>query len=219
MSRDLQSLRQFEAEYYRCMPSQVREREAMRNNGIDQVKEAENEQEAAKGADILAQSVHGLRSAEGLYQREYFASLYMQARGEFLLGEHDYAGDIAEKAMAHLPEVPPEFAGDVIADQYVAIASGKLSLILSASYNGEFPFTQWGDSSRREAAIEAARLARATCRHSEDRSLMLFADGALSNEQRKKAKRNHTIAAAGATAGLWLPQPLVLAMAEKICRR
>lgn len=219
MARDLQNLRQFEADYYDNMPLQVRERAEMRNVGISRVWGAGNIQQAERGADILAQSVHGLRSAEGHYKREYFASLYMQARGEFLLGEHDYAAEIAAKAMEHVPEVPEEFHGGIIADQYVAIASGRLSLILSASFNGGFDISAWDDNDRRNAAIEAAQLARGTCRHSEDPNSMLFADGSMTEKKRQSVRRQHTLVAAAATAGLWLPYRTTLELAEKVCKK
>lgn len=212
----LEQVRELEEAYYEGMPIDVSANARLRDEGIRFVREAPDEVDVDIGTNMLARSVKGLRWAFDLYKREYFASLYMQARGEFLAGEYDYAGDRAAKAMQNLPSVPHQFEADIIADQYVAIASGRLSLILSTARNGEFPVDNWEDSELRRLAIESARLARQTCRHSEDRSKMIFADGAMSEAERKTARKRHTISAAAATAGLWLPHGAVMSLAKKV---
>lgn len=219
MSGSLEAVRVFEAKYYSDMPKHVKDMAELRNEGIRKIRVPKSTEFAASGANDLARSVRGLRDAGNLYRREYFASLYMQAVGEFSLGILDAAGDFAASAMENIPEVPEEFAEDIIADQYVAIASAKLSLILKASFDGQYSIAGRDEEKFHDLAFEAARLARRTCRHSEDGSRMLFVNGEMSESERKKVRRRHTIAAAGATAGLWLPRPAELVLAEKICRK
>lgn len=217
MSGSLEAVRVFEAEYYGEMPKHVNDMARLRDEGIRQIQEPEEDNDKWHGIDKLGDSVCGLADVADRYERELFASLYMRARGEFIIGEHDYAAAIALEAMGHVPHVPREFADELIADQYVAIASGRLSLILSTSNNGGFAITEREDTDHRKAAIEAARLARITCRHSEDRSRMLFANGEMSEARRRQTRRQFTTAAAAATAGLWLPQNVTVRLAEKVC--
>lgn len=213
----LDAVREFERTYYDEMPQEVSDMLDLRNSGIRHIRQPTHDDYARGGMKLLERSVEGLREVEEDYERELFASLYMIARGKKLMGDHDGAGIDAAEAMKVVPEVPEEFAGQIIEDQYVAIASGRISLIMSASFHGETNIDLWDNEPIRESAVAAARLARRTCRYSEDRSRMLFANGEMTDAQRKTARRKHELAAAAATAGLWTPQSTTVWLAEKIC--
>ncbi len=207
----------YEASYYGEMPDEVKQLADLRNEGIDLVRAGQDTNSIYRGIDMLAESSEGLSKVQPRYGREGFATAYMYARAKLLVGEYDFAGVIALQAVEDMPEVPEELSDFVIADQYVAIASGRLSLIISSADTGTSSFTFGDVHGAREPAIEAARLARRTCRHSEDRARMLFPNGEMTETQSKAKRREHTIAAAAATAGLWVPAKITAAIAEKIC--
>lgn len=214
----LEAKKQFEEKYYAEMPHVVHDLACLRDAGITMVRTGEHRDEREEGMSYLRDSVSGLEGARGRFNREYFASLYMLSRANFLLGHTGAAIEDARTAMAVVPSLPIEFEGQLVADQYVAIASGRLALILSA-------VDRDGPGGRRYAepyialAHDAARLARQTCRFSEDPERMLFADRSMSEDVRSRARRRHKITAVAATAGLWLPGAENRAkLAQRFCR-
>ncbi|MCB9823122.1 hypothetical protein H6800_02510 [Candidatus Nomurabacteria bacterium] len=206
----------FEASYYGDMPDEVKQLADLRNEGIDLVRARQGTSSVYRGVDMLAESYEGLSSVLHRYRRERFASEYMYARARLLVRDYDFAGVVALQAVEDIPEVPEELSDFVIADQYVAIASGRLSLILSSAGSGT-SMTIAEKNDARMPAIEAARLARRTCRHSEDRVRMLFPNGEMTETERKAKRREHTISAIAATAGLWVPTKTTRLVAEKNC--
>lgn len=217
-SSQIDQIRDFEYEYYSGMPAIVKQLADMRDTGIDLVQHGSHYSERDQGYLLLEKSVNELSDAPQDYVREYFASLYMLARGSLLLGqESDVSGSIAREAVEVTPAVPEELREIVEADQYVAIASGRLSLILSAvnprtfgEYEYYLPY--------REDARKMAGMALKTCRKSEDRQSMLFADGSMDEAARTAARRRHTITAAAATASLMLPGlGLRTQLAKRLC--
>lgn len=203
----------YEASYYGDMPDDVKHLADLRNEGIDLVRARQDTNSIYRGIDMLSESSEGLSRVPLRYRRERFATTYMYARAELLLCEYDFAGAIALQAVCDMPEVPEELSDFVIGDQYVAIAAGRLSLIISSADTD----TSGGVHDARKSAIEAARLARRTCRHSEDRARMLFPNGEMTEAERKAKRREHKLSAVAATAGLWVPTKVTKAIAEKIC--
>lgn len=116
MALSLEAVREFEAEYYEQMPQGVRDMAKLRDEGIQQVRNSTSDLEQGQGLDMLSDSVKGLQTAKGYYEREHFASIYMLANGQMISGDHEYAGVIAERAMGFLPGVPREFAKYIKAD-------------------------------------------------------------------------------------------------------
>ncbi len=220
MTKNLQPVREYELTYYDQMPDEVRSLAELRNIGIERVRTATSDEEQGQGINMLAESADKLQFARGKYSREYFASLYMHARGELITGDHRYAGCIAERAMSVVPEIPFMFSETLIADQYVAIASGRLSLMLSASidYSAHSSTPEQWNITSSKLAKQAARLAVKTSLFSENPELMLFADDTMDAEVRKLARRRHELTALAAVAGQWLPgQNRRVALARKFC--
>lgn len=214
MAGSLEAVREFEAEYYEQMPQEVLRLAKLRDRGMAQVKYPFGRNDPMVGLDELGDSVSGLEDADYRYLREFYASLGMQARAEFLAGDREFAGQLAARAISVTPEIPEEFQEIGFGyDQYKVIFSGRLALILSATDNSD----SGTDHHRNDMARDAARAARQTCRHSEDRSRMLFANGEMTDAQRSAVRRRHAFIAAAATAGLWLPQNVTERLAEKVC--
>lgn len=207
-------VREFESSYYANMPEEVSRLAELRNRGMAQVKYPFGRNDPMLGLDDLGDSVSGLEEVDSQYSRELYASLGMQARAEFLAGDRGLAGQLAARAISVTPEVPEEFRGIGFGhDQYEAIFSGRLALILSATYNPD----SWADDRCKDLAREAARVARQTFHRSENRSRMLFANGEMTDAHRAGVRRRHAFVAAAATAGLWLPQDATVRLAEKAC--
>lgn len=203
MSDFIRTKKAFEDRYYSEMSPDVEQHILDRNNGISLV-HGFTHWDRDRGLQLLQNSVGGLEGADTPYSREYFASLYMYSRGLLLTGDFDSASSVAKDAIDAIPGVPDELSDQVIADQYTAIASGRLSMILSATDPSTFGEWQYVVPYE-EAASKAAKLARQTCRFSENKERMLFANGTMSDSERLKARRRHELAAAAATVGLWLP--------------
>ena len=207
----------FEASYYDDMPDDVKQLADLRNEGIGLVRAGQDSKSIYSGIDMLAESYEGLSKVRPRYRREGFATEFMLARAKLLVGEYDFAGVIALQAVEDMPEAPEELSDFVLADQYVAIAAGRLSLIISSADTGTSSFAFGEVHGARKPAIEAARLARRTCRHSEDRARMLFPNGEMTEAERKAKRREHTLSAIAATAGLWIPTKTTKVIAEKVC--
>ncbi len=207
-------VREFEEHYYQEMPAEVEQLVELRDRGIAQIKHPYGHNDPMLGLDDLGNSVAGLEELIEEYPRELYASLGMQARGEFLVGDREFAGHLAARAISVTPEIPEEFKKIGFGhDQYEAIFSGRIASISLATDDSE----SGTDHHRNDIARAAARVARQTCRHSEDRSRMLFANGEMTDAQRSAVRRRHALIAAAATAGLWLPQPFTVRLAEKTC--
>lgn len=207
-------VREFEEHYYQEMPEEVKQLAKLRDRGIAQIKYPFGHNDPMFGLDDLGNSVSGLEDLSYVDPREIYASVGMQARGEFLAGDRELAGHLATRALSITPEVPEKFRRIGFGhDQYEAIFSGRLALIVSATYNPD----SRADYRCQDMAREAARVARQTCRRSEDRSRMLFANGEMTDAQRAGVRRRYAFIAAAATAGLWLPQNVTVRLAEKVC--
>lgn len=220
MTSGEEKMRELEAAYDNDMPDRVRHYADSRNDGIRLVRHGERATDTADGLHILSESVRVLgehSDKDDPYHREYYASLYMWARGLCLAGRTEMAGAIAQRAMKAQPRLPEGLPSEVVADQYVAIASAKLSVVLSASVeDGVLPMFQ--DLHRAKLATRAAGLAAKTCLHSESGRRMYLANGEESFGWRLNVRRKHATAAAGAIAGLWLPgQAARVRLAQRLC--
>lgn len=76
---------------------------------------------------------------------------------------------------------------------------------------------RWNQTSQM-LAKKSAIVAIKTARFSENRNRMLFANGGMSDNERREARRRHEVTAAAALASLWLPgQQRRVALARKFC--
>lgn len=223
MSREFSQLRQFEKEYYKRMPTEVYELTQLRNKGKDLLaKSGGIARKLAEGCKLLEASAEGLdEAAQEAYRREAYASLYMYSRGLCVAGNIHKAGRIAERAVHAEPGIPDDIdlPASLVADQYVAIASAPLAAVLSASLLDTLPVALVEDDKRSKLADQVAKRAVHTCVWSENRTRMIFADGAMSDEDRAKARIRHAAKATAATALLLVPtQEARVWVARRICK-
>ncbi|MDQ5914054.1 MAG: hypothetical protein QG623_673 [Patescibacteria group bacterium] len=153
-----------------------------------------------------------------LFVRESYASIARLAQALCAEGEFEDAFHNAILAQAHRPysfiqEV--RLSGDdsdeqrqlfAYYDQYRAIFSGRLGLVLSTSSD---------HASDRQITEEARGLARV----SEDPDYVLFANNDMTQAQRDATVKNFTLIARAATVASYAPLPIARAIAQRVCAR
>lgn len=215
-------MRQFEREYEARMPREVRELKDLRDVGKETIRlSGGTASRIGEGLTQLRQSTDGLHEvARDAYQREYYASLYMYARGLSVAGSIKEASEVAIQAMEVEPQIRTDIGlpRDLIADQYVAIASATLSAVMQAGIKSVEPVTLQISPDARLARRAASR-ALQTCLWSEDRTRMLFANGDQSELWRSDVRKAQTKKAAIATGMLLIPaQSNRIKIARRLCK-
>lgn len=205
MPAALEKIREFEEAYYGVLPEDARFSRVLRDTGMDRLKDGDTSGIAWLEGAVGVMSGPQWRDPEtmeaDLLLREKYASLYMLARGYARVGSFPDAREIAKAAVSYTPGVPDPLSAHREADQYEAIASGRLVAILSTASFAEPTVHLMAH----RMAARAVRIAAI----SEDPERVLFSSAHMTDSERAAARRRHLWVARAARANLWIPAQTV----------
>ncbi len=217
-----EDLRQFEDEYNSAVNANPAVTEAIELRNIAWG-EAFKRGDVTTAETLLARSARLLAEESGTFSRERYATVARQAQLSCALGQFAEASDFAHRALSQIPQgfdhkvsrrledfgpvVSPrrmnaEF--DVerplsytlqLPDQYEAIFTGRLSLVMATSMSD-------GDL---QVALQLAGRAKSLARRSENPDKMSFTNREMDEDERKGTRRRFMAVARFADFGVYLP--------------